>query len=227
MKKLNEYWQTYYSQVHSEGHSWLDYSNQAVQMQSFALTLESVGQVVGKTCLDVGSGNGQFARCLVALGATQVTAVELIAETVEKLQKTNPEVIWRQGDAGLASAYVGIETVDLISALEVLQYVEFAQTIERLWSLLRPGGRLVGVIPNANCPIVAKATERFSGYFRPVCVEDIISAVVQLPELESWSYRGMTFANDQSIAPYVVSLWTSAPDWEMPPNRFQFVIRKR
>jgi len=226
MTPTEGFWSQYYADVHREGRPWLDYSNEAVQMQSLSLALEGAGPITGRTCLDVGSGNGQLAQALVAFGAAHVTAIELVADTIERLRRTCPAIDWRCGDAGNAKSYAGITPVDLVVALEVLQYLPFAATIERLWELVRPGGRLVGVIPNADCPIVAKPVERFTGHFVPVSASQVQQVTSALPSTEGWAYRGLTFAAEQMIVPYAISPWTRATTWEVPPNRFQFVIRR-
>jgi 2-polyprenyl-3-methyl-5-hydroxy-6-metoxy-1,4-benzoquinol methylase len=226
MNSADGFWSQYYADVHREGRPWLDYSNEAVQMQSLSLALEGAGPIAGRSCLDVGSGNGQFAQALAAFGAAQVTAIELVAETVERLRRDCPSIDWRCGDAGAMQAYTGIKPADLVVALEVLQYLPLAATIERLWGLVRPGGRLVGVIPNADCPIVAKPVARFAGHFVPVSAAQLVQVIGGLPATEGWAYRGLTFATEQVIVPYVVSPWTRVGTWDAPPNRFQFVVRR-
>lgn len=226
MNGSDGFWSKYYEDVHREGRPWLDYSNEAVQAQSLSLALEGAGPVTGRKCLDVGSGNGQFAQALMAFGAVKVTAIELVAETVERLRHSVPSIDWRHGDAGDPQSYAGITPVDLVVALEVLQYVPFAATVERLWDLVRPGGRLVGVIPNADCPIVAKPVQRFAGHFIPVSAMHLVQVVGGLPGSAGWAYRGFTFATEQTIAPYAISPWARDPQWQVQPNRFQFVVRR-
>ncbi len=149
-------------------------------------------------------------------------------DTVARLRREAPQVDWRCGDAGDPESYVGIATADRVIALEVLQYLPFAATLERWWSLVRPGGRLVIIVPNADCPIVAKPVARFTGRFQPVSVGAVVEAVTRLPEVATWAWRGFTFAQDQSIQPYAIGAWTREVTTPLvPPNRLQFAVCRR
>jgi hypothetical protein len=45
-----------------------------------------------------------------------------------------------------------------------------------------------------------------------------------LPEVETWACRGLTFTNDQRIAPYEFSpLTQTADEWGSPPNRLLWI----
>jgi SAM-dependent methyltransferase len=220
------YWRDYYAGVHRDSREWLDYSNAAVQQQSLALALEAAGAVVGRSCLDVGCGKGQFALMLSALGAAEVTAMELVPDTVARLGRDHPGIRWIAGDAGAQASYADVAACDLVSALEVLQYVPFGSTVELLWSRVKEGGRLIGLIPNRDCPIVAKPMERFGGRFMAKDAAGIAAILGGLPQLECWRLRGMSFAEDQRFAPYAVSPWTDATAWPRQPNRFLFVAKR-
>lgn len=219
------YWADYYAGVHRDSQTWLDYSNAAVQHQSLSLALEAAGAVAGSSCLDVGSGRGQFSLMLRDLGGS-VTAIEIVPETVARLGREHPDVHWIAGDAGQEASYASVAPCDLVFALEVLQYVPFAPTIALLWSKVKPGGRLVGIIPNRDCPIVAKPMARFGGHFKAMDAASIGQILGSLPGLECWRLRGMAFAKDQRLAPYEVSPWTDTIAWPSPPNRFQFVVKR-
>ncbi len=217
------YWSRYYDEVHRQGQPWLDYSNARVQAQTLALSLEASGPLHGRSCLDVGCGHGQFALMAAAQGAGPITGIELVDGTVVKLRQDHPRHTWIAGNAGDAAIYSGIQLVDVVAALEVLQYVPFAANVMRLWSLVRPGGRLVIVIPNAECPIVAKPMQRFSGHYHAVAAAEIVTTFAALPDLAGWMYRGLAFSDNQVVAPYRASPWTTAAEWIAPPNRFQAV----
>ena len=220
MEPDSAYWSAYYRGVHSEGRPWLDYSNERVQAQSLALALEAAGPLHGRSCLDVGCGNGQFALMTRAHGATRVVGVELVAETVARLKSEQPTVEWIAGDAGQEAATAALGSFDVVAALEVLQYVPFATVVSRLWGSVAPGGRLLAIVPNAACPIVARPVSRFGDNFRPVTAGELERQFTTLPGLACWGYRGLSFAEDQRIAPYSVSPWTTHGEWLHPPNRF-------
>jgi SAM-dependent methyltransferase len=221
------FWRSYYTGVHGQGQEWLDYSNEMVQVQGFGLALEAAGQVVGRSALDVGCGMGRFTQLLHALGAAPVTGLELIAGTVAALRQRTPAISWLVGDAADPLSYEQLSPCDLVFALEVLQYVPFAPTIRLLWQLVRPGGRLIGLIPNRACPIVAKPMARFAGRFLAVDQAEIGTALGTLPALSAWRLRGLRFAADQTVVPYAVSPWTCDALAGAAPNRFQFVAIKQ
>jgi len=120
-----------------------------------------------------------------------------------------------------------LDTFDLVFAIEVLQYADIPRVLGTLWGLVAPGGRLVAVVPNGNCPIVAKARERFGNNYLAPSAQDLAKAVRKLGNIEWWGLRGMHFQKDQGLVPYVASPWTRRPAWKCPPNRLQLAaIRK-
>jgi SAM-dependent methyltransferase len=221
------FWRSYYTGVHGQGREWLDYSNEMVQVQGFGLALEAANRVVGRSALDVGCGMGRFAQLLHALGAAPVTGLELIAGTVADLRQRAPAISWLAGDAADPASYAQLTACDLVFALEVLQYVPFAPAIAVLWRQVRPGGRLIGLIPNRACPFLAKALARFAGRYLAVDEAEIATTLGALPALAGWRLRGLRFAADQTVSPYAVSPWTIEALGGAPPNRFQFVAIKQ
>jgi hypothetical protein len=110
--------------------------------------------------------------------------------------------------------------------IEVLQYMPFARALAFAWELIAPGGRIVGVVPNADCPIVAETKRRFEGRYTPPTIDDVRRVLSGLIAIDTWSYRGLIFGDDQRIAPYAVAPWTQTTQWERQPNRIQFVAIK-
>jgi SAM-dependent methyltransferase len=218
-----QFWTEYYRSVHLQSQGWLDYSNELVQLQGFALALEAAGAISGRSVLDVGCGKGQFTRLMRDLGARPAIGMDLIAETIQQLRTEEPAITWMVGDVAQSAQLADCQACDLVFALEVLQYVPFAPALEQLWRLVRPGGRLIGLIPNRDCPIVAKPMARFKDRYLAVTCAEIAACLAGLPGVASWKLRGLRFAADQSIAPYQVSPWGGETAWEAPPNRFQFV----
>jgi SAM-dependent methyltransferase len=218
-----QFWDDYYRSVHQQPQGWLDYSNEPVQVQGFALALEAAGAISGRSALDAGCGKGQFTRLLRDLGASPAIGMDLIEATILSLRQREPSITWLAGDVSQSAQVALCPACDIVFALEVLQYVPFAPALEQLWRLVRPGGRLIGLIPNRDCPIVAKPMARFKDRYLAVSSSDITDCLSGLPGLGSWRMRGLRFADDQRIAPYQASPWVGATAWESPPNRFQFV----
>jgi hypothetical protein len=91
---------------------------------------------------------------------------------------------------------------------------------------LAPGGRLVAVVPNADCSIVAGTRQRFDARYAPPTFEQLSREVGSLPGVAQWACRGLSFADDQRIAPYETTPWTRAPSWTRQPNRLQLAAVK-
>jgi hypothetical protein len=95
------------------------------------------------------------------------------------------------------------------------------------WETLSPGGRVVGVVPNADCPIVQRARSRFSDNYTPPTLAELAGILASLAGVEHWAMRGLRFGADQRIAPYDVSPWTSTlvrDGGAAPPNRLLFLL---
>jgi SAM-dependent methyltransferase len=217
------FWYEYYRKLAEAPVPWLDYSNERVQAQSLALALEAAGAVLGRKCLDVGCGNGQLCRILSNSGARSVTGVDFIDSVIAENRRRFPEVQWRVASA---EAEVGEGNVDLVFMVEVLQYIEIEASIRRYWDALTAGGRVVGIVPNADCPIVQRVIERFDAQYRPPSQETLRGVLDRVAGNSSWKLRGMSFQNDQTICPYRVSGWGNRADEESVPNRLQFVAIK-
>jgi 2-polyprenyl-3-methyl-5-hydroxy-6-metoxy-1,4-benzoquinol methylase len=227
MKTQEQFWATYYRDVAKTGNSWLDYSNDRVQAQTFGLALEAAGPVGGKQCVDIGCGWGDFCRTLSVLRAAKVSGVDIVPEVIAQHQQTYPDIEWMCGslhDPGLGGR---LGFYDLAFLLEVLQYAPVAHALPVVWEHLRPGGRIVAVFPNAECPIVRRTRDRFGTNYAPPTLAQIDTVLRGLPDLEDVAYRGLSFAADQRMVPYEVSPWRSTGDWDNEPNRIQFVVVKR
>ena len=86
--------------------------------------------------------------------------------------------------------------------IEMLQYVDMATTIPIVWQLIRPGGRLVCMVPNEECPIIQTVAQRFGERYLAVNSRILIDLADDLDDLGYWSCRGLTFENDQRVVPY-------------------------
>jgi 2-polyprenyl-3-methyl-5-hydroxy-6-metoxy-1,4-benzoquinol methylase len=219
------FWNEYYAEIARRGNPWLDYSNERVQAQTFALALEAAGSVRSKQCLDVGCGWGDFCCTLSALHASAVTGIDIVPELIAKNREHHPEIQWLCGSLQTQEVIGQLGAYEVVFLLEVLQYVPLAETLRAAWDHMRPGGRLVAMAPNANCPIVLRTRERFTNYTAPSFAQ-IDAAVTCLPKFQQVSYRGLSFASDQNIVPYDVSQWQQATGWDYEPNRIQFVVLK-
>ncbi len=118
-----------------------------VRPWSLDFCFRAAGDLTGKRVLDVGSGTGENALVLAALGA-QVTALDISPASLEVVQK-------RAELSGLADristicapveAYSGEERYDVIWCNAFLHHVtsELPAVIAGLQARLEPGGRIV------------------------------------------------------------------------------------
>jgi 2-polyprenyl-3-methyl-5-hydroxy-6-metoxy-1,4-benzoquinol methylase len=226
MEIREQFWLDYYATVARNGAAWLDYSNERVQSQTFALTLEAAGPIRGRSCLDVGCGRGTFAAVLAALGAASVTGLDLVPEMIANNRRTYPQMRWATGTLADLAASDELDTFDLVFFIEVLQYVPLESTLRLAWAHLRPGGRLIAVFPNAKCPIVSRTRDRFDANYAPPALEDVLVLLAGVRDCESVQCRGFAFGPDQHVVPYEATPWLTRCNWTTQPNRVQLVARK-
>jgi 2-polyprenyl-3-methyl-5-hydroxy-6-metoxy-1,4-benzoquinol methylase len=222
------FWAGYYEQLMQYAEPWLDYSNERVQAQTFGVVLTALWPVVGRRCLDVGCGFGQLARALEAIGASQVTGLDVTAKFIERLRAQHPSIRWQVGTLDNSASYSSLGRFDRISLVEVLQYVPVETTLRRAWDLLAPAGRLVAVVPNRECPIVARAMQRFPGKYLPPTLSELAAVGEALCSgaAGNWGLRAMSFAEDQTLSPYAVSNWRRVPAFAPTPNRLVFAASR-
>jgi SAM-dependent methyltransferase len=221
------FWAEYYRGVFRAGTPWLDYSNERVQMQTFATALEAAGPVEGRRCLDVGCGRGQFARALLGLSASAVTGIDIVPELLERNRAMAPAIRWLCGSLENPRFTASLGDYDVVLLLEVLQYIPLATALETLWPHVTPGGRIVAVVPNAECAIAARTRARFGPGYDPPTSGQIAAALGALPGASHWAIRGMFFREDQTLGPYDLSPWSTHHRWTTAPNRLQFVAIRR
>jgi 2-polyprenyl-3-methyl-5-hydroxy-6-metoxy-1,4-benzoquinol methylase len=227
MNAQEEFWADYYGEIVKAGNAWLDYSNERVQAQIFGLALDAAGPVRGKQCLDIGCGWGHFSRALSALGASTVTGVDIVPRIIAQHRREYPQIRWLCGSLHRPDLAAQLGQYDIAFLLEVLQYVPLGETLNTVWQRVRPGGRIVGVVPNADCAIVSRTRARFGTQYTPPTIAQIQAVVADWRELEQAAYRGLSFGADQRLVPYEVSGWRTSGGWGAEPNRIQFVAMKR
>jgi 2-polyprenyl-3-methyl-5-hydroxy-6-metoxy-1,4-benzoquinol methylase len=226
MTERQQFWVDYYRERFRAGEPWLDYSNACVQIQTFAAALDAAGPVEGRRCLDVGCGRGQFTRALLGLNASAVTGVDIVPEVVEQAA-TAPAIHWLCGSLQDVHVTARLGRYELVFLLEVLQYVPLLSTLEAAWRHVAPGGRVVIVVPNGDCPIASRTRARFGARYDAPTGAQLAEVAGGLPDVERWALRGMFFRTDQTLAPYALSAWGTRSLWPATPNRLQCVVLKR
>lgn len=116
---------------------------------------ELLGDLAGKTVLDLACGDGFYTRLLRQAGAGQVAGVDISAAMIELAEAEE-----RRHPLGIAYLHADVATlepgepVDLVAAVYLLNYARTPEQLMRFCQVchdaLRPGGRLVGVNNNVR-----------------------------------------------------------------------------
>ena len=107
-----------------------------------------------QAALDLGAGQGVLVEALHRLGFTESTGVELSPSQVQLAQSHGCAVV-RQGDGGQALADLPEASLDLVVCFDVFEHLSHdtcAQWFAQIRRVLRPGGRLIGHVPNGLSP---------------------------------------------------------------------------
>ena len=118
---------------------------------------ELLGDIRGKTVLDLACGDGFYTRLLKQAGAAAVTGVDLSAEMIrlaEREEQARPlGCKYLQRDA---AAFEPAEPVDLVVATYLLNYARTGGQLRGFcqvcYDALRPGGRFAGINDNVRNP---------------------------------------------------------------------------
>ena len=120
-----------------------------------------------------------------------------------------------------------------------MQYVDFDSVIANLLEGLTDQGRLVIMLPNADCPNVKRSSSRFDNLYAGVSPLSLRKRFAEYSSRYRIDYRGIRFQNDQALVPYISDPWVrlcfsnsqadsiSCDDSSaLPPNRLQIVFSR-
>ncbi len=118
---------------------------------------EALGDVRGKTVLDLACGEGFYSRLLMRSGAAEVTGVDISPEMIRLAgEQEREDPLGCRYVACDAADYEPAGAVDLVLAMYLLHYAGTAGKLIRFLRVchraLRPGGRLVGFNDNVLNP---------------------------------------------------------------------------
>ncbi|MDO8757201.1 MAG: class I SAM-dependent methyltransferase [Elusimicrobiota bacterium] len=123
---------------------------------------------LGKDILEVGMGIGIFTEKLLSKG--KVFGMEIVPEFVEEARRrlgTRPDLEYLLADIGgpsLPDSLVG-RSFDTIVCMNVLEHIkDDRMTLKRFVAMLKPGGRLVLVVPAYQC--LFNPLDANDGHFR-------------------------------------------------------------
>lgn len=116
---------------------------------------ELLGDIAGKTVLDLACGEGFYTRLLKQAGACEVTGVDVSGAMIELAEEQE-----RQHPLGCkyvcadVAAFEPGDGVDLVVAVYLLNYAKTADQVRQFCRVcheaLRPGGRFVGLNNNVH-----------------------------------------------------------------------------
>jgi len=104
--------------------------------------------------LDLGAGQGELVEALQRLGFTESTGVELSPSQVQLAQGHGCQAV-RLGEGGMALAELPDASLDVVVCFDVFEHLSHdtcARWFAQIGRVLRPGGRLIGHVPNGLSP---------------------------------------------------------------------------
>lgn len=115
--------------------------------------LDSLGDVSGKSVIDIGCGEGRFSRLLSKLGAT-VTGVDLTETLIERARSLASE-----GETYLIDNAETLHSIEdkkfaiAVSYIVLVDLQDYRSAIDAAFRVLRPGGRFVvcNIHPMRSC----------------------------------------------------------------------------
>ncbi len=139
-------------------------------------TFELLGNIQGKSILDLGCGEGYPARTMKQMGAAKIVGVDLSQEMVNRAieqEKKNPLGIeYSQGD--VRDLKFSSESFDLVTAIFVFNYINIAdmkKVMKEALRVLKNGGAFVFSVPHPCFSFIWKGKKPFyfdlegGGYF--------------------------------------------------------------
>ena len=105
--------------------------------------LDALGDVSGKTVIDIGCGEGRFCRLLAELGAV-VTGVDLTEPLIERARSLGSDrETYTVGDAEDLDGVCDGSFDLAVSYIVLVDLLDYQRSIREAYRVLRPGGRFV------------------------------------------------------------------------------------
>jgi SAM-dependent methyltransferase len=116
-----------------------------VRRQGFLREARRAGAVNAEAVLDIGSGTGFYIDCWQALGARQITGLDITSVAVERLSERYPTHRFHELNIAAqdAPAQIGAR-FDAVSMIDVTYHIvddaDFQRALTNIETLLKPGG---------------------------------------------------------------------------------------
>ena len=121
---------------------WIDTDQVARTGMLDSWMLDALGNVEGKSAIDIGCGEGRFSRLLSQLVAS-VTGVDLTEALIARARAMSTGETYMLGDAENLND-VESESFDIaVSYIVLVDLLDYRSAIEAAYRVLRPGGRFV------------------------------------------------------------------------------------
>lgn len=136
--------------------------------------LTLLGDVSGKSVLDLACGEGHYTRIVKALGAAHAIGVDLSAKMIELAEASEKDrPLGARYETGDARAAQFPEPFDVVIAAYLLNYARTAEELLAMYQAiarnLKPGGRFVTVNDNPlQRPESFQATRKY-GFIKEAC----------------------------------------------------------
>lgn len=129
--------------------------------------MQLVGDVRGRSVLDLACGEGFYSRRLKAAGAERVVGVDVSGEMIalaRERERSDPAGIeYVQADVAELDEFAGLGRFDVVVAAYLLHYAPDESSLSRMCANVAmhvgPGGRFVALNENPE-----QSPERFAGY---------------------------------------------------------------
>ncbi|MDH6576089.1 class I SAM-dependent methyltransferase [Kitasatospora sp. MAP5-34] len=131
----------------------ISFYRENVEFPSF---FRALGPVDGKRVLDMGCGDGLYARMVAQRGAEHVVGMDSSGEMIRLAEVAEAEQpLGIQYHVHDMATMPTLGSFDLVIAVNVLHYADSRATLDdmckRISSNLAPGGRLLAYVGNAEC----------------------------------------------------------------------------
>lgn len=140
-------------------------SRTSIGAEDLAHSVTTLGRLLGdwsprngEVVVDLGSGMGEGCAFALARGAASATGINLSSGENELARSIVPGATFLDADIVSGLASLPDASVDRITALNILEHLDkqtLAATLEQASRVLKPGGVLIAVTPNAGSPFGA------------------------------------------------------------------------
>ncbi|GAB7331593.1 hypothetical protein MBLNU13_g02972t1 [Cladosporium sp. NU13] len=137
--------------------SYASYDSLPLAKLEHELVTKAIGDCTGLTVLDLGGGNGQYARKAIELGAELVDVVDISPAMLEVGIEIEQELVregkirWLEADASKAMHNLPLmpDGYDVVMCNWLFDHAETDDDLETMWqnaaTQLKPGGKLVNI----------------------------------------------------------------------------------